>query len=250
MKKLLVAFSLIATAGLTNSPVYAQWSYGIIGIGSLTPYKGLSSESLVIPVASYEGERVIWRGPSIQYKLTGIPRGKPSWRLSLDMAPNELEANESSELMGIEDRDFSLLAGVRYIYPTQYGELSAVLQTDVSNKHSGQRAAINFERVLFQHQERHWALTAGIQMEYLSDRYADYYFGVSAPEAAASNYAEYQVNAVWQGGITFGGYYQFTENWQGIIQTRYLRLADEVTNSPIVTDDYTVDGLMGITYQF
>lgn len=250
MKKLMVAVCLMVTTGLASRPADAEWSYGVVGIGSLTPYKGLGSESMLIPIASYEGERVIWRGPSIQYKLTGLQRGQPSVRLSLDLAPNELEASESAELSGIQDRDFSLLAGIRYIYPTQYGELSAVFQTDVTHRHSGQRGAINFERVLFQHDKRQWAVTAGIQLEYLSDNYANYYFGVSQGEAAFSNFVEYQADAVWQAGLTLDAYYRFNENWQALIQTRYLRLAGEVINSPIVDDNYTVNGLIGVTYQF
>jgi outer membrane protein len=250
MKKILATLGLTITTLLTPISAYAEWSYGIAGIGSLTPYKGLDSETRIFPIASYEGERVIWRGPSIQYKLTGLKRGEPSLRMRLDMAPNELEASESRELTGIRDRDFSFLAGISYIYPTQYGELSAMLQTDVTNKHNGQRAAFNFDRVLLQAEKRQWAITAGVQLEYLSDNYADYYYGVSQAEAALSAFAQYEVDAVWQGGLTLGGYYQFNQHWMAVIQTRYLQLDDEITNSPIVSGDYTVDGFVGVTYQF
>jgi outer membrane protein len=247
MIKLMAA---VAIAALVNTSAHAQWSYGVMGIGSLTPYKGLSSESLVVPIVAYEGERLIWRGPSVQYKLTGLQRGQPSLRVSLELAPNELQANESNELVGIQDRDLSVLGGVRYIYPTAYGEFSAVFQTDLTNTHSGQRGAMNFEPVLFQDASRQWAVTGGVQLEYLSDDYAHYYFGVSAAEAAVSNFTEYQVDAIWQAGLTLGGYYRFNKNWQGIIQTRYLSLADEVSNSPIVDSKYTIDGLIGVTYRF
>lgn len=247
MKKLML---VMATGTLLSTSAYADWSYGVAGISSLTPYKGLSSDSMVVPIITYEGERLIWRGPSLQYKLKGLEQGKPSLRVSLELAPNELESDQSIELAGIQDRDFSFLAGIRYIYPTQYGELSAVLQTDVTNKHDGQRGAINFKRVLFQDKKRQWAVTAGAQVEYLSDNYADYYFGVSKSEAAVSSFTEYQVDDVWQVGITLGGYYQFNKSWRAVIQTRYLRLADDVTNSPIIDSNYTINGIISATYQF
>jgi len=246
MKKLII---VIAAATLASTPAYAQWSYGVLGIGFSMPYKGENSDPIIVPAAMYEGERIIWRGPSLQYKLTGFEQDEPSLRVSLELAPNELEV-ESSELSGIEDRDFSLLAGFRYIYPTQFGRFSAVFQTDATNKHNGQRGAINFQRVLFQDDNRQWVITAGAQVEYLSGNYADYYFGVSATEAAASNFTEYQVDDIWQGGLTLGGYYQFNKNWRAIIQTRYLKLADEVTDSPIIDDNHTINGIVGITYQF
>lgn len=246
MKKIML---MMATLAFVSSPVYAQWSYGVLGIGFSMPYEGESNQSIVVPAAMYEGERVVWRGPSLQYKLTGLQRNEPSLRISLDLAPNELEV-EGNALLGIEDRDFSLLAGFRYLYPTQYGQLSAVLQSDVTNTHSGQRGALNFQRVIFEGDKRKWAVRAGLQLEYLTDNYADYYFGVSANEGAASNFTQYQVDDVWQGGFTVGGYYQFNKHWRAIVQTRYMRLADEVTDSPIIDKDYIINGIVGITYQF
>lgn len=157
MKRIIIAMAL---AVVVNTPAHAQWSYGVLGIGFSMPYKATESQSMIVPAAMYDGERVIWRGPSLQYKLTGLQRDEPSFRLSLELAPNELEV-ESDALSGIEDRDFSVLAGFRYIYPTQYGRFSAVFQTDVTNKHNGQRGAANFRRMILQGEKRQWAITAG-----------------------------------------------------------------------------------------
>jgi outer membrane scaffolding protein for murein synthesis (MipA/OmpV family) len=35
-----------------------------------------------------------------------------------------------------------------------------------------------------------------------------------------------------------------------VAQTRYLNLAEEVTDSPLVEDDFIIDGFVGVTYQF
>ncbi|MFC4699722.1 MipA/OmpV family protein [Glaciecola siphonariae] len=250
MKLNLSAVLLLGTTSLFVSSSYAQWSAGVGAVGSATPYKGLSTEFIVIPIAAYEGERVIWRGPSLQYKITGLNRNEPSLRLSVDLAPNALEADESDELTGIEERDLSFLAGVRYIYPTAFGEFSGVYQTDVSNKHNGQRGALNFERLIASAANRSWAITAGLQLEHLSDNYANYYFGVSQQEAAVSEFSAYDLDAVWQGGVTVGGYYRFANNWQLVAQSRWLSLASDIKNSPIVDGSSTIDGFVGLTYQF
>lgn len=241
---------LVLSLALVSMSIEAQWSAGIATIGSATPYKGLSSETIVIPIVSYEGERLLWRGPSIQYKLTGLNRNEPSFRLSADLAPNELEADKSSALAGIDNRDFSFLIGIRYIYPSRFGEFSALLQTDATNKHDGQRGALNFDRVLLRASDRSWAFTGGVQLEYLSDNYTTYYFGVSQEESFDSGFAEYEVDAVLQGGITLGGYYQFAGNWQVTAQSRWLSLASDIKNSPIVNDSSSIDGFVGLTYQF
>nr|WP_136252740.1 MipA/OmpV family protein [Ningiella ruwaisensis] len=251
-----VAFAILSICSFKQASAQdsenakSAWSAGIAGIGSLTPYRGVSSESLIVPIVAYEGERIIWRGPSFQYKFTGTERGEPSLRLSIELAPNELEASESNELNGIEDRNLSFLAGLRYVYPTAYGQFNAVYQTDITGEHNGQRGALNFERPIFQDPQRRWMINAGVQVEYLSSNYADYYFGISREEAARSIFEEYAVGAVWQGGITLGGYYQFNQDWQVIVSTRFLSLASDIKNSPIVEDDYTIDGFIGVTYQF
>jgi outer membrane protein len=244
------AWLIAITVAAVSLPVYSQWSAGVAGIGSIGPYKGISSESIIIPIAAYEGERLTWRGPSIQYKLIGLGRGESSISVSFDLAPNELEADQSNELAGIENRDFSFLAGVRYSYPSAYGELSFLLQTDVSGRHDGQRGSINFNRAILQDPKRQWVISAGVQLEYLSDNYADYYFGVSDAEAAQSAFSQYQADALWQAGLTLGGFYRFYEDWQLVAQTRYLNLAEEVTDSPLVEDDFIIDGFVGVTYQF
>ncbi|WP_395342558.1 MipA/OmpV family protein [Ningiella sp. W23] len=240
------------TVGLTLAvaPASAQWSAGVAAIGSATPYEGLSTESIVIPIVAYEGERLIWRGPSLRYKLTGVKRGEPSLQISVELAPNELEADQSAELVGIEERDISFLAGLRYVHPSKIGEFSAVFQTDITGKHNGQRGALNFQRPLLRDKQGAWVLTGGIQVEYLSDNYADYYFGVSAVEEAASSFSQYRVDDVWQGGITLGGFYRFNDKWQLTAQTRLISLANEVKDSPIVADSATFDGFIGVTYQF
>jgi outer membrane protein len=242
--------SLFIATALFSAAAHAQWSAGVATIASSTPYKGLSSESIVVPIVAYEGERLIWRGPALQYKLTGLKRNEPSLRVSVDLAPNALDIDETDELEGIERRSLSFLAGFRYIYPTPIGEFSAVIQNDVSSKHNGQRGALNFQRVLGNAQDRSWVITGGVQVEYLSDKYADYYFGVSQSEANNSIFEEYEVGAVWQAGLRLGGFYRFAENWQITAQSRWLNLADDVRDSPIVDGSNTLDGFLSVTYQF
>lgn len=231
-------------------PLSAQWSAGIVSIAPTSPYVDIDNDIRVFPVISYEGERLVWRGPSLSYKLSGLQRGKPSWSLTLNLGPNELDAEESSRLSGIEDRDFSILASVRYQHPMDFASFSFSAETDVSGKHDGQRIVVGLERPLFIHAKRKWIVNAGIEAEYLSENYTDYYFGVSAAEQSVSSFMQYSVESVVQPSLTLGGYYQFNANWQFIGSLRWQVLADEIKDSPIVDSPSAVNGFAGVVYAF
>ncbi len=76
------------------------------------------------------------------YKLSGFERGEPSIGLSVNLAPNELDINDSDKLNGIKDRDFSFMFGVNYSHTLDFATISVSLETDISNRHQGQRAVV------------------------------------------------------------------------------------------------------------
>lgn len=247
MKSAYLCIGLLST--LPFSAV-AQWSAGVAVLVPGSPYEGVGAEVQPIPIIAYEGERLTWRGPSLQYKLSGIERNEAGWQIGIDLAPNELDTDESDALDGIEDRKFSILAGISYSLPVTYGSYQFTAQTDISGKHDGQRLTANFERILFSHPQRKWAVTGGVEVEYLSDNYADYYFGVSTIEANQSTYSVYNVDSIIQPAVTLGGYYLFNQQWRFVASARLQGLASDIENSPIVDRSTSVDGFVGITYAF
>ena len=126
----------------------AQWSAGVATIFPSNPYIGTDTEIKVLPIVTYEGKRLSWRGPSLAYKLTGFEYDEPSFALSVNLAPNELDTDDSDRLDGIKDRDFSFMLGASYTHPLDFATLSISLETDISNKHQGQRAVVGFQRTL------------------------------------------------------------------------------------------------------
>jgi outer membrane protein len=87
---LVLSFSLLFSASLM-----AKWSAGVATIVPSNPYLGTDTEVRVLPIVTYEGERLSWRGPSLSYKLSGFERGEPSFALSLNLAPNQLDTDDS-----------------------------------------------------------------------------------------------------------------------------------------------------------
>lgn len=113
MKNLLICLSFIFS--LVFSPrLLAQWSAGVATIIPSDPYLRTGPEIKVLPIITYEGKRFSWRVPSLVYKLTGGESGQPSFALSLNLAPNEIDSDDSTRLHGINDRKFSFLLGGTY----------------------------------------------------------------------------------------------------------------------------------------
>ncbi len=181
------------------------------------------------------------------YKLSGFERGEPSIGLSVNLAPNELDINDSDKLNGIKDRDFSFMFGVNYSHTLDFATISVSLETDISNRHQGQRAVVGLERTLFTHPKREWMINLGAELEYL---YADYYFGVDADEQNNSVYSQYEVGSVLPLGVTLGGYYQINKQWNMVANLRWQSLPSDVKNSPIVDGSGAVNGFFGLLYAF
>ena len=241
----LLSFSL-----LFSPMLLAQWSAGVATIFPSNPYLGTDTEIKVLPIITYEGKRLSWRGPSLAYKLSGLEMGEPSFALSLNLAPNELDTNDSDRLNGIKDRDFSFMLGVNYSHPLDFATVSVSFETDISNKHQGQRAVVGLQRPLLTHPKRKWMINLGAELEYLSADYADYYFGVDADEQNNSVYSQYQVGSVFQPGVTLGGYYQINKHWNMVANLRWQSLPGDVKNSPIVDGSGALNGFFGLLYAF
>lgn len=246
MKKI----SFLVAGLLLSCDASAQWAAGVATIIPSTPYLGVDNEINVFPLVTYEGEQLTWRGPSLAYKLTGLKKGEPSFSLTLNMAPNQLDTDESDKLDGIKDRDFSFMAGVSYSHPFDFATVTLVAETDVTNKHNGQRAVLSFERPLFTDAKRKWMVNLALELEYLTASYADYYFGVDQQEASNSAFSEYKAGSILQPGVSLSGFYQINKKWSVAASARLQSLSDEVKDSPIVDASSSVNGFVGIIYSF
>ena len=203
-----------------------------------------------MPIVTYEGKRFSWRGPSLAYKLSGFERGEPSFALSLNLAPHQLDTDDSDLLNGINDRKFSFMFVASYTHPFDFATVSFSFETDISNKYQGQRAVAGLQRTLFAHAQRKWIINLGLELEYLSADYANYYFGVDLDERNDSVYSQYQVDSVVQPSLTLGGYYQISKQWNLVANLRWQSLPGDVKNSPTVDGSGAVNGFFGLLYAF
>ncbi|MGI9201267.1 MAG: DUF2141 domain-containing protein, partial [Woeseiaceae bacterium] len=84
-------------------------------IGQSSPYLGSDTTVLQpIPAITYNGERLQWLGPTVQYGLLGV--GKSRLALSASYRVGAYEEDDSPALAGLGDRESTLMAGLGFRY--------------------------------------------------------------------------------------------------------------------------------------
>lgn len=247
------SFSLAATEAKTvDIDMYqvlgdsGQWGVGLGVIGRSSPYVGSDSAvTQVIPAITYFGERLQWVGPSLRYGLWGSDTFR--FAVNATYRVGAYEEDDSPILVGLGDRDSTLMAGVGLVYdgPNQI-DVDFRYQHDVLDRFGGGTAELRLSKG-FQTGNVSWGPSIGVN--WLSSDMANYDFGVPS-WAAIPGRPAYDVGSTVtaEGGI--GGMLEITEHWRFVIDVSAEYLGDDISDSPIVDDDYVLKGFAAITYTF
>ncbi|EKE87018.1 MipA/OmpV family protein [Idiomarina xiamenensis] len=230
---------------VTSSP----WSVGLGVVGSPSPYVGVDTQTTAFPLISYEGERFYWRGPMVGYRV--LQERGYQFSVYAAVAPEKYDADESDNvaMRRLQDRDFSALAGVSMRFELAAGQLNARLGTDISGKHHGQRAEVNYEYP-WQLLERQLVLTPSIGVAWQSDDFNQYYYGISGAESVRSGLPAYQVDSSTQYFVGASLMWRINAHWQTYLSGRWTKLDDTVSDSPMVEDSSELTSVLGISYHF
>ncbi len=219
---------------------------GVGVIGRSSPYVGSDTTVLnPIPAITYNGERLQWLGPNVQYGILGTGR----WRLaaSASYRIGVFEEDDSPALAGMGDRDNTLMAGIGLRYELPGGvNLSMQYEHDVLDKIGGGSATA---RVSKGFQTGWLRLVPQLQVNWLSDELTNYDFGVTARAATLTRPA-YNTGSSVSYELGFGTFIELTEEWRIVVNVAAEFLPDRITDSPIVADDHVIKGFAAITYVF
>lgn len=217
---------------------------GVIGRGS--PYVGSDTNVLrPIPTITYNGERLQWLGPNVQYGFAGTGR----WRLAVSASYRigVYEENDSPALAGLGDRDSTLMAGLGLRYEAPGGvNLSLRYEHDVLDRSGGGAATARVSKSL---QAGRFRIAPNLQANWLSADLTNYDFGVS-PEAVTATRPAYNTGSSISYEAGFGSFIELTENWRITLSVSTEFLPDEIADSPIVAANRVTKGFAAITYVF
>jgi len=218
-----------------------------LGLGAAfnsNPYRGADRKILALPILAYEGERFFVRGINAGYHLFRQNNLTMSLLSSYRMAG--YDSGDSDFLQGMADRDGTLEAGLQVSLATSLGQFSATLLNDVLDEHDGHEAKLTFSK-RFPLQK--FFVSPFVSAIWQSSQLANYYYGVRSIEASMARPA-YKVDSSVLVQLGVRANYLFREHWSLSGRIAVTRLADEISGSPIVKDDFVSSAFVGIGYQF
>lgn len=220
-----------------------------VGIGAISrssPYRDYDGGvTQVIPAITYTGDRLQILGPNISYGLVGS--GKVRLAAAGAYRPGVYDEDDSDYLKGMGDRDSTFTAGLALQVELPQGfDLSLGYQHDVLDRIGGGEASVAVDKSF---QLGAFRLSPQLGINWLSQDLADYDFGVPQDKATADRPA-YRVDSTVTFDAGVGVLYEINADWLVVMNVAVEFFADEITDSPIVEDDYVLKGFVAVNYVF
>lgn len=285
----LIASHAIACDPQTDECVeVGKWEFSLsVGAGVRTnPVENASDIPLVlVPEISYSGERFfvqnldlgvyLWESETQQINLLATPgyddvyfhRWSPN-NFFLDSArvmTSGSKNTESENLPVIEaddkefinpsftsvsernlrDRHMAGLGGIEYNLSLNSVELQLQYLSDFTGVHHGEEARISLAK--------HWVsgrhhLIASAGAVWQSSEVVNYYYGLTPAEA--DERGPYATEDAISALVRFDWNYELTQRWDLRLLASYRQLPDEISASPLITDNKVITVFIGGVYHF
>lgn len=221
-----------------------EWGLGLGVAAQEQPQAGTDTQVVVLPFPSYEGERLNVGFGNVAYALTT----SDGFRLAVEgqLRFDGYDPDDSDELAGMRERDFTLDAGVSVTSTGDWGVASLKIMGDVLGVHEGYELSasyaypISFERL---------TIVPAIAAHWQSSDLVEYYYGVRPDEVTEARPA-YSGSDVLNVSASLNAEYKLTDSWEIIGGAQYTYLGDEITDSPIIERDREVILYSAVVYRF
>lgn len=245
------ALSAALSLTLFVLPVGAQerpegFSVGVAVAAGNGIYVGEDESVIVLPTVRYDSE-VFSVGFPDGARLTVFSRD--DFRVSAIVAPR-LSGIDTSDSDDLDDFDREITADggfqLRYTFAkrTQF-ILRAV--TELTDEHDGSEVGLSVSHAF---PIAGFPLRLGAGLKWQSEELALYEYGVSAADAAASTFAEYDPGDVIIPHVSIGTAVPVYDRARILASVRAEFLPDEISDSPIVDEDVSVRAFIGLSYNF
>lgn len=220
-----------------------------VGVGVIarsSPYREYHGNvTQGIPAITFIGNRVQIFGPRIQ---VGLARWeKFSVAAGVQYRIGVYEDKESPYLDGMGDRKNTLMAGVNMQYKLPLGfNVHLGYAHDVLDRIGGGAARLSVGKS-FQLGIFRFSPQAGLR--WFSSTISNHDFGVPV-ESATEFRPAYRLDDTFNVEFGLGTYVEITRKFAVILSFSVELLDDDIKNSPIVDEDYVVNGFMAVNYVF
>ena len=229
-------------------------SLGLGVVSNSGIYIGEKTEVTPIPIIGYETDRFFIRGlyagtPIHKNKMFTVNAIASVNMMDLDVADlstSKLAFKNISKLQ-LEDRDRSIDVGLESLVGTPYGLFSFQVVNDVGGASKAAELRLNYQ--YFWRVNPKLNIMPNVGMEWLSDKRANYYYGILDAEVARG-VASYQPDAVLIPHASLGGSYALNEQVRlsGTVMQKFF--PDKVKDGPLIDKSSTLNAYMALTYKF
>ncbi|MEE4242721.1 MAG: MipA/OmpV family protein [Desulfopila sp.] len=222
-----------------------------IGIGGRVEseiYRGVDTEFGIVPFLRYEnGPLVIeaYDELGVTYTVLGGDGYKVGVKGAVDFGAG-YDPDDSDYFRGMDELDTLYNLGVEFEWVFADWIVGMEFSQDVSGEHDGQEIELTLGRS--------WdfggfELQPSFSMAWLSEEAVDYFYGVSQREARADRPA-YSPGSSVELAVELMVTKRIIGDLQVVGIVEVAAYGDEITDSPLVDEDYSYETILGLIYTF
>lgn len=243
---LLAALSVPHVALAQDAPP-SGWSLGAAAVVQKSPYRGYDTDTLAVPLVSFEGKSFYLRGGSLGYRLHHSEHSELAVTAAPYLMRFKRKDTDDARLRQLSNRGFSGMLGVAWRHQQDWGIVRASVQADVTGHGEGIAADASYAYPLATGRVR---LIPAVGLAYASSKINDYYFGVSATEAARSGLDPYRAGSGVSPYLEATVLVPLSAHWTATASLRRTALSDAVRDSPMTGRDTMDSAAVSINYGF
>lgn len=251
----LAAAALTPLAASAAEPQPAQegassWGVGLAVITTQEGYAGKDRKNRVLPLLSYENDRVRLLGPLAEFKLgrVGAADGQQlDFRLVARYDFGGYDAGDAPVLAGMSERKGGVWVGGKVNWRSDWANLGAEWTADAASHSKGQRFGLSLERTWRVGPQLLAAPRLGAT--WLDRKTVDYYYGVRPSEAAPGR-PTYAGASTVNAELSLRTTYLLDRQQSVYFDVGVTRLGSSIRNSPLVDRSTENRVLMGWLYRF
>lgn len=242
--------AVFATAGLAEESTEKDSKPKIdtyVGAGPYVqtqPYQGADPIVLPTPVIFFDN-RLLY----VRWTRVGLyVYGKQNWGISLTAQPRPwgYQAEDSEQLSGMAERLSNWEAGVAIGGKNQLGFAELTYFHDVQNRSEGSLVRLEIGKSFT---NGRWYNMPSLFVIRYSDALLNYYYGVRPQESTVQRPA-YEAKAGINFALQHFFMYEMSKHWFLSANLRIDYLASEITQSPIVDDQWMGSAMVSLLYKF
>ncbi len=212
-------------------------------------YKGLGVRTTLLPAVQIQTPRFSLRGTSAEYIVTDPLRSDFSVNLRADALLQGHKSSDAAIFAGMASRKPSLLLGVGAKFFTPVGQVWLEAGNDVTGNSKGLRTEVGLGwRIDTRTALGQWSLSPYVSAQNNSAKLANYYYGVTASEAAAGR-PSYEAGSTTNFNLGVSAATDLTPSLSLVLGARYRAFGSGIRQSPLMDSAGGLSGSASLLYR-